>query len=486
MKSIKTNIESMLVIFALLVVAFVISLLSPVNVFLREGMNYTDQSVFQYIARIIEHGGVPYRDVFDHKGPLIYFINLLGIKINYEYGIWWVEFATLFISLCGAYMISRRFLNRPLSLIVAILSFASLVGSFAYGNLTELYALPFQIFSLYFFVEYHQLQTTSNFKVFLCGMFFSAVILLKLNLIAVWVVFLICIFVSMIRKKKYRFLLSCILYFCIGMLLLILPFVIYFWINGAINDFIYDYLIFNTIYSFGNNTFISRMSCIWSFISVPITFISLALLVLFCFVKSEHINKKLNFIGLVYFIVNLLLVTLSGNVFIYYGIAIIPSTIIPLIEAFEAFSKGTDFHAKFKKTMCITTAVLLIALHYSFVYVLFNRNIAENRRRLNNYLELNQYIETYSKPDEPIICYGNDVLVYNFSHRFAASKYAFLPYRPFDNLFLDEYLSELESSKPSVFIQLMEPDERIMMFLNKNHYRKIAKVDWFTVYANDK
>ena len=37
-----------------------------------------DSSVFLYVARRIQDGGVPYRDVWDHKPPLIYLIGLLA------------------------------------------------------------------------------------------------------------------------------------------------------------------------------------------------------------------------------------------------------------------------------------------------------------------------------------------------------------------------------------------------------------------------
>ena len=36
-----------------------------------------DYSVFRYVALLIREGKVLYRDVFDHKGPLLYFINYL-------------------------------------------------------------------------------------------------------------------------------------------------------------------------------------------------------------------------------------------------------------------------------------------------------------------------------------------------------------------------------------------------------------------------
>ncbi|HEY4334439.1 MAG TPA: hypothetical protein VGM89_01040, partial [Puia sp.] len=49
----------------------------PVDIF------YDDTEIFRYLGRLVAAGGVPYRDVFDHKPPLIFFFNALG-----PWGIW--------------------------------------------------------------------------------------------------------------------------------------------------------------------------------------------------------------------------------------------------------------------------------------------------------------------------------------------------------------------------------------------------------------
>ena len=41
-----------------------------------------DTEIYRYIALVMRKGGVPYRDVFDHKPPLIYFINYMGLFLG--------------------------------------------------------------------------------------------------------------------------------------------------------------------------------------------------------------------------------------------------------------------------------------------------------------------------------------------------------------------------------------------------------------------
>src|SRR2546426_12263930 len=40
-----------------------------------------DSSVFLYVARQVQEGGVPYRDVWDHKPPLIYYLDVIGLAL---------------------------------------------------------------------------------------------------------------------------------------------------------------------------------------------------------------------------------------------------------------------------------------------------------------------------------------------------------------------------------------------------------------------
>jgi hypothetical protein len=85
---------------ALLSACFVLNLLycPPADLF------FDDKEIFRYIGRLIAHGGVPYRDVFDHKPPLIYFLNCFG-----PWGLWLIETSLtlladlLFFRLCRRY-----------------------------------------------------------------------------------------------------------------------------------------------------------------------------------------------------------------------------------------------------------------------------------------------------------------------------------------------------------------------------------------------
>src|SRR5262245_997230 len=60
-----------------------------------------DSGVFLYMGWRLLSGDIPYQDVWDHKPPLIYFVDALGLTLtpNSLWGIWFLEFLFIFFTL---------------------------------------------------------------------------------------------------------------------------------------------------------------------------------------------------------------------------------------------------------------------------------------------------------------------------------------------------------------------------------------------------
>ena len=97
-KKLNVCITNVLLVFVVLIAALLICLQSP-DSFIIRGSSFTDSSVFQYIGREILQGNIPYRDTFDHKGPLIYLINSLGLLISTDRGFWYLEIVNMFFAM---------------------------------------------------------------------------------------------------------------------------------------------------------------------------------------------------------------------------------------------------------------------------------------------------------------------------------------------------------------------------------------------------
>ena len=122
------------------------------NPFLIGNTGY-DSSVFNYVGKVILGGGMPYRDSFDHKGPLIYLIDALGQLIHKHLGIWFIELTVIFIILVLAYKTAKLSgCNNIRALYVVLATMISLVLYLDGGNLVEEYACLFIMLQLYIFM----------------------------------------------------------------------------------------------------------------------------------------------------------------------------------------------------------------------------------------------------------------------------------------------------------------------------------------------
>ena len=81
-----------------------------------------DSGIFQEMGVCLAQGGIPYVDLFDHKGPALWFIQALGILISPRLGIMLLQSLSLFITLIlwykSVHILTQR---QTLSLLITFL-----------------------------------------------------------------------------------------------------------------------------------------------------------------------------------------------------------------------------------------------------------------------------------------------------------------------------------------------------------------------------
>lgn len=166
---VQSNIENLICLFVMTIVAFLFLLKSPLHPWL--GSNAAiDSSVFKTVALMMEHGYMPYKDSFDHKGPLLFIINFWGNKISSYRGVWVFEFLFMVVTLFMLYKIARMSCKIVTSYISTFLAISLLFSYFNGGNLTEEYAMAFMTISLYIFIDYLNNHQISRLRLIACGL----------------------------------------------------------------------------------------------------------------------------------------------------------------------------------------------------------------------------------------------------------------------------------------------------------------------------
>ncbi len=145
----------------------------------------TDSSVFLYVGDRILEGAIPYKDVWDHKGPLIYYIDALGLAMSSgsRWGVWLLEFVAVLIAAWVGYGLMKRAFGTWPAIFAVILFLLELRLVLDLGNLTEEFALPFQVALLWLF--WRGTNTKQVLYYFLIGVGAALCFLLRPNIIGI-------------------------------------------------------------------------------------------------------------------------------------------------------------------------------------------------------------------------------------------------------------------------------------------------------------
>ncbi|HJA93716.1 MAG TPA: hypothetical protein H9717_11495 [Candidatus Eisenbergiella merdipullorum] len=471
------------------IITFVFSMQCSPNIW-NNGEAGKDSSVFRTVALMMERGYAPYRDTFDHKGPLMYILNWLGMQIAYYRGIWVIEYITLFITFAFMYKIIRLFCRRWISYIMVLVAVAALYPQFEGGNLTEEYAMPFIAVSLYFFTKYLLTSSIPSLQVLICGICFGAVCLLRPNMVASWGVFSIVVLVKCLRERQYKEIGKFLLLFLAGTGIIVLPILAWMYREDALGDCIYDYILFNLRYSeVGTQQRGDQVMAFFYFISVPLLLCFLVLAAnLFLYKKKDYLTIGYG----ICLLVNLFAISISGKKFAHYAMILIPLYAYPLGILGEWIDKTIQRKEKVVSARILLCFLAILALPGWAVGVK-DTIVSYMDRNKNTWSEATastvNYITEHTEENEKITVWGNWDLIHVLSRRLPASRYSFqASIGVVDPGIYDEYFSELAAEEPSLIIVKEDGTEEPMMdFIEEHGYQQVFEnVSNATVYIYSK
>lgn len=110
--------------------------------------NYgVDSGVFQIIGKEWANGKLPYVDVWDQKGPFIFFVNMIGYSISSNaIGVFLIQIVALFLSLIATFKTCRLYTTNGMSLLLCSLFLTWLLRTYCCGNMTEGVLLTILVF----------------------------------------------------------------------------------------------------------------------------------------------------------------------------------------------------------------------------------------------------------------------------------------------------------------------------------------------------
>jgi hypothetical protein len=342
-----------------------------------------DGGIYLLMGRNLSDGGVLYRDLFDHKGPIIFFLNALPqLFIKVPLGVWILEVIFMAISLCILYKIAYKLLKNKAALIPPILYLFISCSLFNGGNYTEEYSNLFCIIALYIFVNWIESkeQVISYRQAVLLGGSLAVVFFMRPNNIAIILCVIVYIFICTIKKSAKQTI-KYIVFCMIGIGIVSAIIMLYHIIQGTLNEMLYATILHNINYCSegfkelkGYSFYLSGFRK-WLFIIYAI--------IVYAIIKCiKNKDKKYAFFLIFNCIVILLSILISGREYKYYLVLETPILALSFILIFVHGTKELNRYLKKSWRNVIIFILIVLALDI-FIFV----NPVKIRANINHYKE---------------------------------------------------------------------------------------------------
>ncbi|HOV69672.1 MAG TPA: hypothetical protein PLZ84_05060 [Clostridia bacterium] len=214
--------------------------------------DWNDSNAFFTMGKGMMNGKVLYRDLFEQKGPLLYFIHGLAYLISPRsfLGVFVFETLSFAVFLFFAHKIINLYLNRNYSFfILPVASYIILITqSFHFGDSAEEFGLPFAMMSMYLILKYFRgiYPNPMPAKWLLAsGAAAGCVAMIKYTFIGFWFGWMLVLAIAYLINKRFLEVIKASGLFLAGIAAAVLPWLIYFIVNAALDDFIHCYFTVN-------------------------------------------------------------------------------------------------------------------------------------------------------------------------------------------------------------------------------------------------
>ena len=372
-----------------------------------------DSSIFMLVGKGITLGKDVYRDYFDHKGPILFYLNALGFWITgTKTGVFIIQCVFFSLTAIFMYKTARIFTKTIRSLICVLLAILAFASTISDGNLSEEYCMLFCMIPIYLAVQFYTKapdEPHPHSYMLAYGVCFALCAFIRINngimIGGIVLVALITDFSSDRVKHAFMNVLS----FIAGMLIVTVPIFMFFIIKGTFSDMVFSTFIFNFLYaaegSSGKSGSEAFMLLQW--------IIPVAALILISVIFSKRLGARVSSL-IVAVSVFALIPALMGFSYTHYY-----TTLIPLISLYCAvfFYIATQRINFWSVLMCVIMALPLysyfITLPYNVTHYsqkLYNQENPVTYRDIQSDISYSaEALTSYIPQDERDSVFGYDV-----------------------------------------------------------------------------
>lgn len=227
---------------------FFYGLNSPIHTF----NSHCDYQWYLTMGRSWVAGKIPYRDLFEQKGPIIYAVfAIASLFPNVQFIIWCFEVVIVSLFLYFCYRIACKFLSQWLSLLVLPLMMLILSTNYCRGlegACVEEYCLPIFAYGLLCFLDFIMDHKTDTWqRCLVLGVCMGILLWTKFTMLEFFLVPLLIWLIINLKKHQFKSIARSILIMFCGVLIITIPIVICFTAVGALYSLLRIYFWNNFI-----------------------------------------------------------------------------------------------------------------------------------------------------------------------------------------------------------------------------------------------
>lgn len=427
----------------------------------------TDQGVFLYVASAIAGGELLYVDVWDHKGPIFYVIETLGMVLSNGSYVGPALLQLLFLS--GTFYLLHDTLRRPYGGRAAKSAIAVCAGLLVLmlrgGNLPAGFALLFMVAALWVFTHP---SMEGQKKYLIIGLFAGASFFIKPTYLGLWA----AMTVYMIAARRNHAV-GFMIWAGGGFAAVALPIVLYFSANGALAALYESFWVFNIVHAteaLGTNIpygisqeFFRLYAFVRNIVVSPIVLLCTVGWgwLLFLYRQQATQRSPLLALALIVYPIELFLSHFSVYIpFYHYPIPLLPSITIgvaAIISNHDAVLNRSIILLKTHKRMLISVSFIAFLACSIVMGGRFQSAIQGYVYQWEDMNELVTTVQQYASKDDTIAVWGSRSIIYVLANRASASRYNFTsPIFQFDSdstaAMMHTYEDDIATNKPAVIV----------------------------------
>lgn len=424
----------------------IVSKSSPLYVF----NNWYDPNYFVTVARGMLKGVVPYRDLYEQKGPILYFIHVLAVLIDDTgfFGVYLIEIIASFLFLFYSYKLLRLFGNSDVIMFIPILS-AIVYSSYSFdkGDSCEELCLWCIVYSLY--IGFRIIKKDNSLRkidYFFLGVLGAVILWTKYLMLGFFIGWILAILAYLISNNEIAKLCEIFLLAAFGVIICSIIVCSYFVVNGALG-YLFEAYFYNNMFLYDPNGSGGILAIIIHLISGILKCIKnpfVSIMIVFGFLALKKLKKRYTVFYLCCLLCTMFFIYFKGS-YRYYSFCLGAFAPVGIILLYNFVNQYVCNYTSKKTIYC---GVLLISCIF-FTFCPNLRYLSETEEDLAQF----KFRDIILQEENPVLL-SYDIMdcgFYNVCGIIPECKY-FCSYNILKDFVLEEQLKYIRENRPEFIV----------------------------------